>query len=156
MKAYERFLNYVVVRTTSDEFNMENTPSSQCQFELAKILEKEMEGLGLTDIYLDEYCYLYGKIPATAGLENRPAIAFVAHMDTVADFCDREIRPVITKNYNGKELALGDSGRVLSPSMFPHLSSLAGRTLITSDGNTILGADDKAAIAEILTLAECL
>lgn len=156
MKAYERFLNYVVVRTPSDESNMEHTPSSQCQFELAKILEKEMQELGLADIYLDEYCYLYGKIPATAGLENRPAIAFVAHMDTVADFCDQEIRPVITKNYDGKDLALGDSERVLSPSMFPHLPSLAGRTLITSDGNTILGADDKAAIAEILTLAERL
>ncbi len=156
MKAYERLIKYAVVRTPSNESNMEHTPSSQCQFELAKLLEEELHTLGLTDILLDEHCYLYGKLPATAGLEDCPAIAFVAHMDTVADFCDQEIHPVITENYDGKELVLGDSGRVLSPAMFPHLSTLKGRTLVTTDGNTILGADDKAAIAEILTMVERL
>ena len=155
MKAYERLLKYVVVRTPSDE-NSETVPSSTCQFNLARILEAEMKELGLTDVYLDDQCYLYGKLPATAGYEDKPALGFIAHMDTVSDFCDHDITPVITENYNGEELALGDSGLVLSPTTFSHLKDLKGRTLITSDGTTVLGADDKAGIAEILTLIERL
>lgn len=155
MKAYERLLNYVVVRTPSDE-NSETVPSSKCQFNLAGILEKEMKELGLTEVFTDEQCYLYGKLPATPGYEGKDSIGFIAHMDTVADFCDSEIHPVITENYNGEDLALGNSGRILSTQNFPHLKTLKGRTLITSDGTTILGADDKAGIAEILTMVERL
>lgn len=155
MKAYERLLKYVVVRTPSDE-NSETVPSSQCQFDLAHLLEEEMKELGLTDIYLDNQCYLYGKLPATKGLEDKPAIGFIAHMDTVSDFCDHDITPVITENYSGEDLALGTSGLTLSTETFPHLKDLKGRTLITSDGTTVLGADDKAGIAEILTLIEQL
>ncbi len=147
MRAYERLLKYVVVRTPSSE-DSSTVPTSQCQFDLARLLEQEMKDLGLTEVRLDDQCYLYGKLPATEGLEDRPAIGFIAHMDTVADFCDHEIRPVLTENYDGKELALGESGLVLSPENFPHLAGLRGRTLITSDGTTILGADDKAGIAE--------
>ena len=87
---------------------------------------------------------------------NPAKTGFIAHMDTVSDFCDHPVTPVITPNYDGKDLALGTSGRVLSPKMFPHLSTLKGRTLITSDGTTILGADDKAGIAEIMTIIEHL
>lgn len=155
MKAYERLLNYVVVRTPSDE-NSETVPSSKCQFNLAGVLEKEMKELGLTEVFTDEQCYLYGKLPATPGYEGKDSIGFIAHMDTVADFCDSEIHPVITENYNGEDLALGNSGRILSTQNFPHLKTLKGRTLITSDGTTILGADDKAGIAEILTMVERL
>lgn len=155
LKAYERLLKYVVVRTPSDE-NSGTVPSSACQFDLARILEKEMLELGLTDVHLDEHCYLYGKLSATPGYEDKDSIGFIAHMDTVADFCDGEIHPVITENYNGEDLALGDSGRVLSVQNFPHLKTLKGRTLITTDGTTVLGADDKAGIAEILTLVERL
>ncbi len=155
MKAYERLLNYVVVRTPSDE-NSETVPSSKCQFNLAGVLEKEMKELGLTEVFTDEQCYLYGKLPATPGYEGKDSIGFIAHMDTVADFCDSEIYPVITENYNGEDLALGNSGRILSTQNFPHLKTLKGRTLITSDGTTILGADDKAGIAEILTMVERL
>lgn len=155
MKAYERLLKYVVVRTPSDE-NSETVPSSTCQFNLARILEAEMKELGLTDVYLDDQCYLYGKLPATTGYEDKPVLGFIAHMDTVSDFCDHDITPVITENYDGEELALGDSGLVLSPTTFSHLKDLKGRTLITSDGTTVLGADDKAGIAEILTLIERL
>lgn len=155
MKAYERLLKYVVVRTPSDE-NSETVPSSQCQFDLAHLLEEEMKELGLTDIYLDDQCYLYGKLPATEGLEDKPAIGFIAHMDTVSDFCDHDITPVITENYSGEDLALGTSGLTLSTETFPHLKDLKGRTLITSDGTTVLGADDKAGIAEILTVIEQL
>ena len=153
MKAYERLLKYVVVRTPSDE-NSETVPSSVCQFDLARLLEAEMKDLGLTDVVLDDQCYLYGKLPATAGLEDKPAIGFIAHMDTVADYCEQPIRPIITEHYDGKELALGNSGLILSPEMFPHLESLKGHTLITTDGNTILGADDKAGIAEVLTVVD--
>lgn len=154
MKAYERLLKYVVIPTPSDE-SVEIHPSSQCQFDLAHVLEAEMKELGLTDICLDEHCYLYGKLPATPGLENRPALGFIAHMDTVSDFCDQTIKPVLTPDYDGKDLTL-ENGKVLSASIFKHLPSLKGRTLITTDGNTILGADDKAGIAEILTLVERL
>lgn len=155
MKAYERLLKYVVVRTPSDE-NSETVPSSQCQFDLARLLKDEMEGLGLTDVVLDDQCYLYGKLPATPGYEDKTSIGFIAHMDTVSDFCDQDIHPVITENYNGEDLALGDSGLILSTETFPHLKDLKGRTLITTDGHTVLGADDKAGIAEILTLIEIL
>ena len=155
MKAYERLLKYVVVRTPSDE-NSETVPSSACQFDLARVLEQEMKDLGLVDVHLDEQCYLYGKLPATPGLEDRPAIGFIAHMDTVSDFCDHDITPVITENYNGEAMEIGNSGLWLTPETFPHLASLKGRTLITSDGTTVLGADDKAGIAEILTMIETL
>jgi peptidase T len=153
MKAYERLLKYVVVRTPSDE-NSETVPSSQCQFNLAKLLETEMKELGLKDVHLDDQCYLYGNLPATAGYEDKPAIGFIAHMDTVADFCDHDIVPVLTENYSGEAMEIGKSGLILSPETFPHLASLKGRTLITSDGTTVLGADDKAGIAEILTMIE--
>ena len=153
MNAYERLLKYVVIRTPSNE-ESETTPSSQCQFDLANVLKKEMEELGICDVTLTDTCFLYGKIPATPGCENAPAIGFIAHMDTVSDYCDHDIKPTITENYDGEALALGQSELVLSPEMFPHLKTLKGRTLITSDGTTILGADDKAGISEILTMVE--
>ena len=155
MEAYERLLNYVTILTPSDE-NSQTIPSSGCQFDLARVLEKEMKELGLTDVYLDDKCYLYGKLSATEGYESCPSIGFIAHIDTVSDFCDHQIRPILTGNYSGETLDLGNSGLVLDPNVFPYLSSLKGRTLITSDGTTILGADDKAGIAEILTMAERL
>ena len=155
MKAYERLLKYVVVRTPSDE-ESSTVPSSDCQWELAKILVKELQDLGLKDAYIDDKGFVYGMIPATEGYENCRKIGFMAHMDTVADFCDGPIVPVITENYNGEDLVLGNSGRVLKVQNFPHLPSLQGKTLITTDGNTILGADDKAGVAEIMTMVERL
>ncbi len=153
MKAYERLLKYVVIRTPSCE-DSGTAPSSKCQFDLAHVLETEMKELGFKDVHLDSQCYLYGNLPATEGYEDRPAIGFIAHMDTVDDFCSHNITPLVTINYNGEALELGQSGRFLDPAAFPHLKSLKGRTLITSDGTTILGADDKAGIAEILTMIE--
>ena len=96
MNAYERLLKYVVIRTPSNE-ESETTPSSQCQFDLANVLKKEMEELGICDVTLTDTCFLYGKIPATPGCENAPAIGFIAHMDTVSDYCDHDIKPVITR-----------------------------------------------------------
>ena len=153
MKAYERLLNYAVIRTPSNE-DSNTVPSSQCQFDLARVLETEMRELGLKDVHLDDQCYLYGNLPATEGYEKAPSIGFIAHMDTVSDFCGHDIVPIVTKNYNGEAMEIGCSGRILDPVVFPHLAVLKGRTLITTDGTTVLGADDKAGIAEILTLIE--
>lgn len=155
MKAYERLLKYVAINTPCDETS-NTTPSSKCQFDLANLLKDEMQVLGVSDIHLTEHCFLYGKLPATKGYENAPALGFIAHIDTVSDYCEHAIQPVITENYNGKDLPLGSSGLILSPDMFEHLKALTGHTLITTDGTTILGADDKAGIAEIMTLVERL
>ena len=153
MRAYERFLNYVKIHTTSDE-NSNTTPSTRRQFDLAEILAEEMKKLGVKDVRVDENCYVYGAIPATPGYEDKPAIGLIAHLDTAPDFCGEHVNPQIYRNYNGEDVTLGDSGKVLSVKTFPHLKELKGRTLITTDGTTLLGADDKAGIAEIMTVAE--
>lgn len=154
-RAYERFLRYVVVPTASDDEST-TVPTTQEQFVLARQLVKEMQELGIQDARVDENCYVYGMIPATEGYEDKTKIGFIAHMDTVSDFADHQVNPLLHENYDGGDLELGNSGRKLEVKTFPHLAKLAGRTLITSDGTTILGADDKAGIAEILTLAERL
>lgn len=153
MKAHERLLKYVSYRTPSDG-GSETSPSSQCQFELAHALVEELKELGVEDAACDEYCYVYGHIPASPGKENITAIGFCSHMDTVSDYCDHDANPQIVENYDSGIVALGDSGLVLDPEVFPHLKGLKGRTLITTDGTTILGADDKAGIAEIMTVVE--
>ncbi|PWJ51589.1 peptidase T [Faecalicatena contorta] len=155
MRAYERLLKYAAIRTPSDE-NSETIPSSSCQFDLAHLLVQELKDLGVSDAQVNEQCYVYAHIPASPGYEDRTKLGFIAHMDTVADFCDHDIVPVVTKNYDGKDFALGTSGRTISVSTFKHLPDLKGRTLITSDGTTILGADDKAGIAEIMTMIQRL
>ncbi len=153
MKAYERLLNYVKVFTTSDD-DSDTVPSSARQFDLAHKLVEEMKAIGIEDARVDDKCYVYGSIPATPGCEDKPAIGFIAHMDTAPDFSGENVNPRIIENYDGGEVVLGESGRVLKPSDFPHLPSLKGRTLIVTDGATLLGADDKAGIAEIMTAAE--
>lgn len=153
MRAYERLLKYVKIYTTSEE-ESSTTPSAPREFDLARLLEKELKTLGVQNVKLGEDCYIYGEIPATEGLENAPAIGFISHMDTAPDFCGENVTPQIIPDYNGEAVALGESGLVLSPEQFPHLRSLKGRTLITTDGRTLLGADDKAGVAEIMTMAE--
>lgn len=155
MNPVERLLKYVTIRTPSDECS-DSVPSSACQFELAQHLHRELFTMGVTDVKVDTQCYLYAHIPPTPGYEDRPVLGFIAHLDTVSDFCSHRISPEIHEDYDGRDLPLGTSGRILSPEMFPHLVGLKGRTLITSDGTTILGADDKAGIAEIMTVAEKL
>lgn len=153
MRAYERLLRYVVVPTASDE-DSESVPTTKEQFQLAEILVEELKQLGLTDARVDEKCYVYASLPATKGCENSPAIGWVAHMDTVSDFADHVVKPVIHENYDGGNLPLGSSGRILDAKIFPHLPQLKGRTLITTDGTTILGSDDKSGLAEIMTMLE--
>lgn len=153
MRAYERLLNYVKIHTTSDE-NSSSVPTTARQFDLARVLVDEMKALGITDARVGDNCYVYGTIPATPGYEDKTSIGFIAHLDTAPDFCGENVNPQIHENYDGKEVELGTSGKILSPEKFPHLSRLKGRTLITTDGTTLLGADDKAGVAEIMTLAE--
>jgi len=152
-KVTERFLKYVKIPTASREEST-SVPSTPCQFNLAHFLVEELHELGISNAFVDEKCYVYAKLPASEGCENAPAMGFISHMDTVSDFADHGVEPVITENYDGQDFSLGESGRVLKVTDFPHLATLKGRTLITSDGTTILGADDKAGVAEIMTMVE--
>lgn len=153
MKAYERMLNYVKVWTTSDS-SSEKVPSTSRQFDLAKLLVEEMKELGIGDAHVDEKCYVYGTLPATKGYEDKAKLGFIAHLDTSEDISGQNVNPQIIENYNGEDIVLGDSGRIIRVSDFPHLKEFKGRTLITTDGTTLLGADDKAGIAEIMTAIE--
>lgn len=150
MKVQERFLKYASVWTTSDE-DSTTIPSAERELDLAKLLVEEMKGLGIADTGMDEHGYVYGSIPATPGQEEKPALGLIAHMDTSPEYCGEHVNPQIISSYDGKDVTLGKSGKVLRVFEFPHLTRLKGRTLITTDGTTLLGADDKAGIAEILT-----
>ena len=150
MRAYERFLKYAAVYTRSDETSA-TSPSTERQLNLARILVEELQQLGITDAAVDDFGYVYGHLPATAGREADPTLGFLAHMDT-ADYEAAHVRPVLHPGYDGGDVAL--NGRTLSPDLFPHLKNLKGKTLITAAGDTLLGADDKAGIAEILTMLE--
>ena len=153
MKAYERLLKYVVVDTPSNP-ESNTTPSTACQFDLAKMLVEELKALGVENAEVDEKCYVYGSIPATEGCENCKRLGFIAHMDTAPDFNGCGVKPQIISDYNGEDVLLGESGRVIRVKDFPHLPELKGRTLITADGTSLLGSDDKSGVAEIMTMVE--
>ena len=155
MRAYERLLQYVKIHTASAE-DCDDTPTTSRQFDLSRLLEKEMKELGMEKVFVDEHAYVYGFLPATAGLEDRPCVGLIAHLDTIPDFSGENVKPRLVENYDGGTIPLGDSGRSLSPEQFPHLSSLLGHTLVVTDGTTVLGADDKAGVAEIMTACERL
>jgi len=155
MRAYERLIRYARIHTASAE-DSEQTPTTRRQFDLSRLLAEEMRQLGFAEVYEDTHAYVYGALPATRGCENRPCVGFIAHIDTVPDFSGENVRPQIHERYDGGDVPLGDSGRVLSPAQFPHLAAWKGQTLITTDGTTVLGADDKAGVAEILTACERL
>ncbi|MBO5523105.1 MAG: peptidase T [Roseburia sp.] len=153
MRVEERFLKYVSYHTTSEE-DKGVIPSTERQFELAKALEQELKELGLEKVILTEHCYVYALLPATPGLEHTKAVGFISHMDTAPDFPGEHVKPQIIPDYDGKDILLKGSGTYLKTSDFPTLASLKGRTVITTDGTTLLGADDKAGIAEIITAVE--
>lgn len=153
MRAYERFLSYVKIHTTSQE-DSSAVPSTARQLDLAKRLADEMKQLGLTDVHVDQFGVVYGWLPATPGLEDQPALGFIAHMDTSPAYSGEDVKPQIIESYDGGDVLLAGSGDMLTVEAFPSLASLKGMTLITSDGTTLLGADDKAGIAEILTACE--
>ncbi len=155
MRAYERLLRYVQINTMSDEDNAASTPSSPCQHELAKLLETEMRELGMEEVYRDGRCYVYGKLPASPGYEASPRIGLIAHIDTAPDFSGEKVRPRIVENYQGGDIELGH-GRTITEEKFPDLREHIGQDIIVTDGSSLLGADDKAGIAEILTACERL
>ena len=153
MRVEERLLKYVSYWTTSDE-ECRQIPSSERQFELGKVLEQELRDLGLEKVTLTDHCYVYGLLPTTKGYADKPAVGFISHMDTAPDFSGKDVKPQIIPDYDGKDVLLKGSGAYLKVSDFPTLETLKGRTLITTDGTTLLGADDKAGVSEIMTAVE--
>lgn len=153
MRVEERLLKYVSYWTTSDE-ECRQIPSSERQFELGKVLEQELRDLGLEKVTLTDHCYVYGLLPATKGYADKPAVGFISHMDTAPDFFGKDVKPQIISDYDGNDVLLKGSGAYLKVSNFPTLKTLKGRTLITTDGTTLLGADDKAGVSEIMTAVE--
>ena len=155
MRASERFLRYIAVHTTSDPASSA-APSSAIQLDLAHMLVDEMTALGIENAHVDEFGVVYGWLSATKGCEALPALGFIAHMDTSPDYSGENVKPQIIPDYDGGDVVLAGTGDVLTVESFPTLRALAGMTLITSDGTTLLGADDKAGIAEILTAVETI
>ena len=153
MRVEKRLLKYVSYWTTSDE-ECRQIPSSERQFELGKVLEQELRDLGLEKVTLTDHCYVYGLLPATKGYADKPAVGFISHMDTAPDFSGKDVKPQIIPDYDGNDVLLKGSGAYLKVSDFPTLKTLKGRTLITTDGTTLLGADDKAGVSEIMTAVE--
>jgi tripeptide aminopeptidase len=151
----ERLLTYARIDTTSDR-HADGTPSTPGQWELLRLLSAELARLGVPDITLDDHGFLVARIPATSGtVDEPPTIAFMAHVDTSSDVPSTSIRPIVHTGYDGSTIELAD-GSILDPAVDPMLARYVGETIVTSDGTTLLGADDKAGIAEMMTLAECL
>jgi tripeptide aminopeptidase len=155
MTVQERFLKYVSYWTTSEEGET-SQPTSQREWALAKELASELETLGLEQVFLSDCCYVYGLLPATPGMEEKQAMAFIAHMDTAPDFSGEQVKPQLIRDYDGGDVLLAGSGTYLKTVDFPDLQQQKGKTLITTDGTTLLGADDKAGVAEIFTMVERL
>jgi len=149
-----RLLRYARIDTQSDR-HIDDIPSTKTQWNLARLLVQELKELGLADISLDDHCYLIARIPATAGMEDKPTIGLMAHMDTASDVPGSEVKPRLVQNYDGTPVELSP-GCLLDPAEYPDLLDHVGDTIITTDGKTLLGADDKAGVAEIMTAIEWL
>ena len=154
MELKDRFLKYVAIDTQSDE-NSESFPSTAKQWDLLNLLVEEMKALGLEEVTIDKYGYVMGTIPATKGYEKAPVIGFLAHVDTSPDMSGKDVRPRIIEEYQGEDIVLNPS-LTMRVAEFPELSRFVGHTLIHTDGTTLLGADDKAGVAEIMTATEYL
>ena len=153
MRAYERLLKYVSYETTSDE-NSQTCPSSAKELVLADELVEELKAIGVADAHVDKDGYVYGSIPATKGAENEKTIGLIAHMDTAPAMSGADIKPRIINDYDGADIVLNEKlGVVMDTVTFPQLRNYVGQDLIVTDGTTLLGADDKAGIAEIMTAA---
>lgn len=152
----EKFLTYVKIDTQSDRHS-NTTPSTKKQLNLSKLLVKELKALKLENVTISEYGYVMATLPANIPNFKGPAIGFIAHVDTSPDFTGNNVNPKFVKNYDGGDIPLDDNGEIiLSPNEFPELANYKGKTLITTDGSTLLGADDKAGVAEIMTAIEYL
>ena len=149
MTIVERFLKYVSFDTQSAE-DSETTPSTEKQWALARYLKEELEGIGLTEVEIDEHAYVYATLPANTD-KPLPTVGFIAHMDTSPDCSGKDVHPRIVKDYDGSDIVLDEAaGIVTSPKKFPELLDHVGEDIIVTDGHTLLGADDKAGIAEIV------
>ena len=155
MTATERFLKYVRVYTMSEE-GKDCIPSTERQFDLARMLADEMKTVGFESVTVDDHAFVTGVLPATAGCEDLPCIGLLAHMDTAPSYPGAPVNPQLHPDYDGQAVKLSATGAELSPAAFPELPTLKGQTLITTDGATLLGADDKAGVAEIMTCCETL
>ena len=156
LKLQNRFINYVKIFSTSDP-ESETTPSTERQWNIANYIFEELKTLGLSDVSLDENGYIYAYVPSNLENDDEPVVGFISHYDTSPDFNGENVKPQIWDDYDGKDLLLNkETGFILSPSKFESLKDYVGRTLITTDGTTLLGADDKAGVAEIVTAAEYL
>jgi len=151
----DRFLRYVAIDTQSDP-NSLTQPSTEKQKNLGRLLVDELLAIGISDAHLDEHGYVYATVPANTDKPDVPVICFCSHMDTAPDFTGTDVRPKIHHNYAGGDIALGNSGRVIRVAEHPELNNQIGNDVITTDGTTLLGADDKAGIAEIISAAEIL
>ncbi|WP_262268537.1 peptidase T [Microvirga yunnanensis] len=152
----DRFLRYVVIDTQSDA-RSQSQPSTEKQKNLGRLLVEELQEIGISDAHLDEHGYVYATIPATTSKNNVPVICFCAHMDTAPDFSGTGVKPQVIRNYQGGDIRLpGDASQVIRVADHPVLNDLIGHDIVTSDGTTLLGADDKAGIAEIMAAAEFL
>jgi tripeptide aminopeptidase len=154
MSLQERFLRYIAVNTRSNDEITDKTPSTENQWDLARLLEKELKEMGMQDVKLNEKCFVTATLPANTA-KKIPVIGFLAHMDTSSDFSGENVKPHIIENYDGKDIKLGKT-LTLSPAEFPDLKKYVGQTLITTDGTTLLGADDKAGVTEIMAALEYL
>ena len=157
MDAVERLISYLKIDTESVP-DRDVIPSSEKQFDLAKVLEKELREMGVSDVRLDEHCYVYGKLPSNLSGEEKaktPALGLIAHMDTSPSARGENVNPRIVKNYDGTDIVLNEEEK-LSPKIFPRLLEQVGDDLMVTDGTTLLGADDKAGVAEIMALVEYL
>ncbi|KMQ63909.1 peptidase T [Chryseobacterium sp. BLS98] len=155
-KLLNRFLAYVKIYSTSDA-ESETTPSTPRQWDIAKYIAEELKTIGLENVSIDDNGYIMGYVPSNLDNDDRPTIGFISHYDTSPDFSGENVKPQVWKNYDGNDLLLNQAtGFTLSASKFESLKKYIGQTLITTDGNTLLGADDKAGCAEIVTAAEYL
>jgi len=145
----DRFVSYAKVHTTSSE-ESDTYPSTERQFDLARILVEELKALGLSDASVDDNCYVTATLPASPGLEDVPVIAFISHMDTYPEVSGENVVPTFHENYQGGDIDLPNEGRKILAAENPYLQKCVGETIITADGTTLLGADDKAGIAEIM------
>lgn len=153
MDILERFLKYVKIDTGCVR-NSDTEPSNFKQFDLIHFLAYELKNLGIEDIFISNQGIMYVNIEASLGYESAAAIGFITHLDTFPEFHEKEVNPLIHKNYDGNDVILGTSGIILGVKLYPNLKKLKGKTLITTDGTTLLGADDKAGIAEVVSAME--
>jgi tripeptide aminopeptidase len=151
----DRFLSYVTIDTESDP-NSDTTPSSEKQWDLARLLAEQLETMGMTEVTIDGNAYVMATLPATVSHEV-PVIGFISHFDTTPDFTGKNVNPQVIENYDGGDIVLNkEQNIVLSPSYFDDLKQYKGQTIITTDGTTLLGADDKAGITEIMEAMQYL